>query len=324
MTRTPVLVLAAGVLALAACGSPSAATGTGDGYPVTVTNCGAEVTFDAPPQRVVLLKSASVSYLHDLGVLDRVVARAGRYPHAYYDDTTRDELAGIPVLTDAIDTAGHVQISREVVIAQRPDLVLGAAAGADRDALAAAGIPLLEEPALCPDGPPAVDYGDIDDQFALYGRVFGVPEQAEAAAVALQERLDAQLDRADPAERRTAAVLYPTLGGGVTYAYGNSGMAQAQLAAAGLTNVFADVDDRVFEVTREELIARDPDVLVLLHEDGDPEQVRAAVTGLPGAEGITAVRDDAILVHLFNFTEPPSPLTVDGLVHLLDLIEAGP
>ena len=41
---------------------------------VTITNCGVDVTFDAVPERVVLLKSAAVPFLHELGVLDRVTA----------------------------------------------------------------------------------------------------------------------------------------------------------------------------------------------------------------------------------------------------------
>ncbi len=34
---------------------------------------------------------------------------------------------------------------------------------------------------------------------------------------------------------------------------------------------------------------------------------------LPGADALRAVRHDAILVQLFNFTEPPTPLSVTGL-----------
>lgn len=54
--------------------------------------------------------------------------------------------------------------------------------------------------------------------------------------------------------------------------------------AAGFTNGFTDTQERVFEVTMEELFGRNPDVLVLLYGDGDPTAVEAAVTGLPGAE----------------------------------------
>lgn len=329
-------VLGGCLLLLAACdaGGPAggAAAGNGGGaaaggYPVTVRNCGADVTFDRPPERVVLLKSAAVPFLHDLGVLDRVVARAGEYPDAYYDDATRAELDAVPLLTDRTDTSGHLQISREVVIAQRPDLVIGEVDGLGRDVLAAAGIPLLEEEGLCADGLPDVGFDAVDDQMALYGRVFDRQDEAAAATAALHERL---ADVRAAAERtaaatgpRTAAVLYPTVGGGVTYAYGAASMARPQLEAAGFTDVFADVPERVFEVTLEELIGRDPDVLVLLYPDGDPQAVRDAVTGLPGAQDITAVREGQILVQLFNFTEPPTPLAVDGLERIVERFAPG-
>lgn len=281
----------------------------------TVTNCGAQVSFAAVPERVVLLKSAAVPFLRELGVLDRVVARAGQYPAGYYDEATRAELEAVPLLTDRTDTSGHLQISREVVLAQRPDLVIGEVDTLDRATLEAAGIPLLEEPALCATGLADVGYDDVYDQLEFYGTVFGRQQQAAAAVTRLRERVESLRV---PGSGRTAAVLYPTVGGGVTYAYGTSSMAHPQLVAAGLTNVFADVPERVVEVTREELIARDPDVLVLLHGDGDPAAVVQAVAGLAGAGGITAVREGDVLPLLFNFTEPPTPLAVDGLARIVD------
>jgi len=304
---TPVLAL----LLLAGCSSP----GTAAEPAVTVENCGATVTFDAVPERVVLLKSASVPFLHDLGVLDRVVARAGQYPSDYYDAETQAEIDTIPLLTDKTDTSGHLQISREVVIAQRPDLVIGEVDNLDRATLEAAGIPLLEEPALCDTGVLDVGFDDVSEQMEFYGRVFDQREAASAAAAELEARV-ASLEVAPTG--RTAAVLYPTVGGGVTYAYGTSSMANPQLEAAGFSNVFADVGDRVFEVTREELIARNPDVLVLLHSDGDPQAVTEAVTTLPGADQMSAVRDGNVMPLLFNFTEPPTPLAVDGLEQIVE------
>jgi iron complex transport system substrate-binding protein len=324
---------AAAVLALglAACGSDGStgdptgdegqqargAQGATDGFPLTLTNCGEEVAIDAPPQRVVLLKPASVPYLHELGVLDRVVARAGAYPEEYYDEETQAELDAIPLLTDELDAAGHLQISPEVVLAQRPDLVLGEADNLDRATLGGSGIPLLEEPALCPDVTEPASFEDISEQLETYGQVFGVPEAGAEAAERVEQRLE-EIRVDEPEQRRTAAVLYPTVGGGTTYAYGTASMAHPQLEAAGFENVFGDVEERVFEVTREELIGRNPDVLVLLHADGDPGPVEEAVTGMEGADALTAVRDDAIVVQLFNFTEPPSPLALDGLQRIVE------
>lgn len=304
--------LAVTLLLTAGCGAAAADTST-----VTVTNCGARVTFDEPPRRVVLLKSAAVPYLHALGVLDRVTARAGQYPAEYYDAATRAGLDRIPLLTDRTDTSGHLQISAEVVISQQPDLVLGQVDNLSRDTLAAAGIPLLEEPAMCPGSTAVPSFAAVEDQMRTYGKVFGRPAEAETAVAALRTRLERVTAEAGPASGRTAAVLYPTVGGGVTYAYGSTSMAQPQLTAAGLTNVFADSPQRVFEVTLEELLGRDPDVLVLLHSDGDPKAVAKALTALPGAEKLRAVRDGAVLTQLFNFTEPPTPLSIDGLERIV-------
>jgi iron complex transport system substrate-binding protein len=311
-------LLAVTALLLAGCGAAGGGrpgSAGGPGYPLTVTNCGTEVTFATAPQRVVLLKSAAVPYLHDLGVLDRVTARAGRYPKEYYDAATLAGLDRIPLLTDRTDTSGHLQISAEVVISQQPDLVLGEVDNLSRDALSAVGIPLLEEPAMCPGSTVVPSFDDIYQQLDTYGKVFGRPAEAQAAITALKDRMDRI--EAGTGSGRTAAVLYPTVGGGVTYAYGTASMAHPQLEAAGLRNVFADSRERVFEVTLEELLGRDPDVLILLHGDGDPKAVEAAVTGLPGAEKLKAVQNRAIMTQLFNFTEPPSPLSVDGLERIV-------
>lgn len=306
------------VLLAAACGGSGAAPkATSQGYPVTVTNCGVDVTFDAPPQRVVLLKSAAVPYLHALGVMDRVTARAGLYPEDYYDAATLAELDRIPLLTDNTDTSGHLQISKEVVISQQPDLVLGEVDNLSRDTLAAVGIPLLEEPAMCPGNTTPATFDDIYAQMRTYGKVFGREAEAEAAVAALKERMAKIQAQVGPTSGRTAAVLYPTVGGGVTYAYGAASMAHPQLEAAGFRNVFADVKERVFEVGVEELLGRNPDVLILLYSGGDAKAAEQGLTGLPGAENLNAVRNGNIMTQLFNFTEPPTPLAIDGLERIV-------
>lgn len=321
----PALLLAAG---LGACGAgstadPSPASAASDGFPVTVQNCGAELTFDRAPERVVLLKSSAVPFLHELGVLDRVTARAGSYPPEYYDEATLAELETIPLLTDELDTSGHLQISKEVVIAEQPDLVLGEVDNLSRETLDAVGIPLIEEPALCAQGIDRPDFDDVHAQLEVYGQVFGRAAEAEEAIGRLEADLAEVREQIGQPEGRTAAVLYPTVGGGTTYAYGTRSMAHPQLQAAGFENVFGDIDERVFEVTLEELLGRDPDVLVLLHSDGDPDDVADAVTTLPGAEELTAVRTGDVLVQLFNFTEPPTPLSVVGLERIAERFGSG-
>ena len=79
--RTLMAGLVGAVGLTAACGSSDGSTADGDsdgggsaeGFPLELPNCEATLTFDAPPERIVLLESAPVTTLDGVGVLDRVV-----------------------------------------------------------------------------------------------------------------------------------------------------------------------------------------------------------------------------------------------------------
>lgn len=318
-----VTIMAAGALLLSGCADAESQTSSvaGDShYPVTVENCDTQVTFEQEPERLLLLKSAAVPALHELEVLERAVARAGAYPEDYYDQETLSELEQIEHLTKDTDQTGHTLLSTDVAIAQEPDLVLGELDNLNRQTLTPTGIPTIEEPAMCPGGLDNPSFDSIYEQLRVYGEVFNRGDRAEDVITSLQERvrsMEAKVS-ASGAAGRTAAVLYPTVGGGTTYAYGTQSMAHPQLEAAGFTNVFGDVDNRVFEITAEELIGRNPDVLILLHSDGDPEMVKNAVEQLPGAGHLDVLRNDDVMVQLMNFTEPATPLTVTGLENIVE------
>lgn len=319
---TPAL---AGLLFLTACGTAEsgepvdAAADSSDAYPVTVQNCGVDVTFEAPPESVLLVGRPEVApTLASLGVLDRVTGRAGAFPAGYYDEEVNAVIQEVPSLSDDVDESGHLAISQEVVISAEPDLVVGLPDGISRESLAAVGIPVLEHPASCAQDVEDSDFDDVYSQVEMYGQVFDRNDEAEETVAELRDRVEAVTASTQDAPERTAAVLYPTVGGGSGYAYGALSMSHPQLEAAGFTNVFADVEERVFEVTTEELIARDPDVLIMLHSEGEPGPVQDAVTVLPGVGQMTAIADDDILVQLFGFSEYPSLLSVEGLERIAE------
>lgn len=325
LARTASLLAATALVTTACAGSSSTDDPTAldeDHYPVTVTNCGDEVTFDAEPTRVVLLKSALVPFLTSVGVLDHVEAKAGAYPQGYFDEDVSDRIQQIESLTDRTDASGHLLISKEAVVEREPDLVLGHTDNLNRESLDAVGIPSLEASGLCTKGVPEPGFQQIYDEIEMYGQVFNRESEAAEAVTALKDRVKAASAGVTKGAR-TAAALYPTVGGGTTYAYGNQSMTDPLLEAAGLSNVFGGTDDRVFEVTLEQLLEEDPDVIVLLHTDGDPKKVEQALTNLPGAGQLSAVRDGRVITELFNYGEPASPLAVDGLERLIDRVGDG-
>src|SRR4051794_3788804 len=78
MTRRAVLAFAIPLVLLAGCSaSPaSAPSANASAEAVEVQNCGTDVTFTSPPQRVVTIKSTSTEMLLALGLGDRIVGTA--------------------------------------------------------------------------------------------------------------------------------------------------------------------------------------------------------------------------------------------------------
>src|SRR5699024_12660579 len=91
--------------------------------------------------------------------------------------------------------------------------------------------------------------------------------EAEALPSSRQARVAACSAPAAALRTGTAAVLYPSVGGGPLYTYGAGSMVTAQLEALDIENVFAGTPDRVFEISAEPLLDADPDVLVVLHQE---------------------------------------------------------
>jgi len=285
-----------------------------EGFPLELTNCQAQLRLDAPPERVVLLESAPVTTLAGLGVLDRVVARAGSFPPEYYDDDLAARIEAIPALSEDLDASGHLQISQEVVIAQRPDLVFGLPDGVTREGLRSADAEALIQEIYCGTAEERASFEALHALVEKYGRIFARTTEADDLTTALSDRVSAVTAAAAELTVSTAAVLYPSVGDGPLYTYGTGSMATAQLDALGIENVFADTPDRVFEVTAESLLARDPDVLIVLYQgEGDGSAVTAQVLEDQQLSGMRAARTQTLLPLLFNFVEPASPLVVDGL-----------
>ena len=102
------------LIALAGCAAtPAAAPEPSADLAVTVDNCGTEVVFDSPPQRIVTVKSSTTELLLALGVGDRIVAQA--FPDGPIPEQWAPE-GGITVLSDSAP-------GQESVLELEPDLV---------------------------------------------------------------------------------------------------------------------------------------------------------------------------------------------------------
>ncbi len=292
------------------------ATAAASSAALTISNCGNEWSFATSPQRVVVMKNTTPATLEALGVLDRVVAKAGVFPAGYYSDAVNDQLATIPSLSEDINASGHLQISREDVLAQSPDLVVGFNDTVNVQTMG--DIPIVDEPALCGEATRKAQFDDIYEHVNFYGTIFDRQEQAQAYNAELEKRIE-QAQRTSNGQGRTVAILWPSIGGGALYAYGSYSMSTTVAEQAGLKPIFGQEQDRVFEVSTEQVIAAHPDVIIALHstdEDNEAQRAVEEIKKINGAADIPAVKNDAIIPMLFNRMDPPTPLAVDGLEEL--------
>lgn len=266
--RTPLLatcaLLAAG--ALTSCGSGSTATtGAGSGgdagEPVTVTNCGTEVTVDSPPERIVTIKSTPTELVLALGLGERIVGTA------FLDGPVPEELAPEDALTEISDQAP----GQEAVLELEPDLVfagwesnLAADTAGERDVLADLGVATYVSPSACQSegAPEQMTYDLLFDHFTEAGDLLGAQEAAAELVAEQRAELD---DLGRLAEEPTA--LWWSSGTDTPFVGGGTGAPQMVMERVGLANIAADVDQTWTSLGWEAVVDADPDVLVLVDAD---------------------------------------------------------
>ncbi|MDQ0893823.1 putative F420-0 ABC transporter substrate-binding protein [Agromyces ramosus] len=268
---TVALAVAVPIAALlfAGCASGSAAekhdadattTGAASGFPLTIDNCGTEVTFESAPERVVTIKSSTLELMLALGVGDRVIGSA------FSDGPVPDEFAeaasDLEVLSDKVP-------SQEVTLAAEPDLVfagwesnLTAEGAGDRDTLDKLGVASYVAPAACKgEGymPNPLTFDEVFREFEEAGAIFGVPD----AATELVASQRAALDAIEPSDDGLTALWYSS-GDDTPFVGAGIGAPQMIMEAAGLENIAADVDDTWTSMGWEAIVAANPDVIVLV------------------------------------------------------------
>ncbi|MDQ4104986.1 MAG: ABC transporter substrate-binding protein, partial [Actinomycetota bacterium] len=283
-----------GILALISCSNDKPAeqaraptqVNTPANFPMTVENCGHEITFDEPPDRVVLIGVESIPVLAAVDALDRVVARTGEVPFESYDPATRAAVERIPALSEETNASDTVEVSLEEVITRQPDLVIGyERSGISRQDLQTVGIPLLVLPAYCVSPGAEVSTNPtldaVYETVEFYGKVFD--KNTEQAVSELRARVRTVEQKCQGAPERSGAALFVYTDAAPPEAYGNASMSDAQMQAAGITNVFGDLNKRIAEVNFEEIVARDPDQLILINAKGTPEEIKTSFVSFPGA-----------------------------------------
>jgi iron complex transport system substrate-binding protein len=307
MNTTPLLrtvpVAALTLLAATACGGTSvqndaaAKGGSAEGYPVTVENCGREITVESAPERIVGLSPAQTELLVRLGVADRLVGQAQTAMHELPEDVAADA-SDVPELSTDSPPA------REQLLDVRPDAVVApteyeftAEQGfATIDQLTDAGVTTYVAAGGCPERRSTGEVTDLFTDLEALGSIFGVQSAAAELVAETRGDLEAVEKAVKDRPRPTVAQLFVE---GKTLSAIGAGVEFDMIERAGGDNVFKPEEDLFAQffsavVSPEEVAARNPDAIVFaVREESEAARVEAYLRKT--FPNVTAVKEDRFI-----------------------------
>jgi iron complex transport system substrate-binding protein len=269
---------------------PAAAQTT---YPLTIDNCGQEVTFAQAPERVVTIKSTATELLLSLGLADKIVGVG------FQDGPLPETLATeLPVLAERLP-------SQEVVLETEPDFIYGgwesnfAADGAgERPLLHQLGVATYVAPAACRTiAPPKLTFDILFDEFREMAQIFDVDAET------LIEEQQAMLDRVESHGAGRTALWYSS-GTDTPYVGAGSNAPAMIMETLGLENIFAGEDTGWISTSWESVADANPDVIVLVDAAwNSAAQKRQLLAENPVTRALDAVRNERYLTLPFPASE---------------------
>lgn len=193
----------------------------------------------------------------------------------------------------------------EVILAAKPDLVIGSTAGNDRGAvmkLADLGLPVYVA------APRSVQR--IFESVEEIGRITDSAEQGRRLVAQMKSRLESiKLRLAGLAPVRAFFVTWfdPLL------APGKATFENDVLRLAGVVSITSDIPEYYPRYSLEQVLAQDPDVILTVSHEGKP---LPNLKKTAGWQDLRAVREGKVYL-LGEFIQHPSPLFVDGVEELV-------
>ena len=284
----------------------------------TVQSCNRTVTFDAPPERAISNDVNLTEMMLVLGLADRMVGFTGISGWNKLDEEMREGVKELPELSSKYP-------SKEVLVGAEADFFFagwnyGMKVGGEvtPETLAPFGIKVYELTESCSHitdkGRASIDdmYGDLTNLAAI----FGVEDRATALIDGYKKDLASftdSLETGDPLR-----VFVYDSGEDAPFTAGLYGMPTALIEAAGGINVMDDLKKSWGIVTWEEVVERNPEVIVIVnYGEVTAEQKRKFMLSKPAFADLDAVKNDRF-VTLEYVEATPGPRNIQAIKTLAD------
>jgi len=244
----------------------------------------------APPERIISLVPSSTELIVALGAAESLVAR-----------TTFDR---DPALAHLPSLGGGLTPNLEAMVALRPDLVVASPDGGLQTALGrleGMGVPLY-----------AGASGTMEDLRRTIRNLGSLLGRTQAADSLLESMAEGFRELAGELEGVERPTVFYVVWHDPPMTTGPGTFLDFLIRSAGGENLFADAATGWPQVSLEEVVRRQPDVVVLA---GEPEEValrRARLQAAPGWRELRAVREGRVVMVEGELMNRPGPRVVEA------------
>ena len=276
--------------------APEAApTPAGAGATIT-DSAGHIITLAATPERLISLAPSTTEILFALGLGPKLLAA--------------DDFSDYPAEAKNLPKVGGLNAAYnfEQIVALKPDLVFAAGITPPE---AIAKLEQLKLPVLVL-GSEKTSFDSIFSDIMLAGQATGQVAQAEQITSAMKAKLESIKSKAAAATEKP--LVYWELDAtdpAKPYSIGTGNFVSDMVALVGAVNVFDKTDSPYPQVSSEQVVAANPDVIIL--SDAAYGITVESVMQRPGWQAITAVKQQRIEPIDDNLVSRPGPRIVDGL-----------
>jgi iron complex transport system substrate-binding protein len=283
--------------------SPPTDTQEPTAEPIVLTDgLGRTITLESPAQRIVSMAPSITESLYAIGAGSQV---AGRDEFSNYP----------PEVTDLPNIGGFFSdFNFEAIVELEPDLVLAAEINTPEQ------VQTLEDLGLTVfllANPTTIE--EMYDSLRTLAQLTEHQQETESLIESLQARVAAVEDKVSEADSQPK-IFYEidSTDPNKPYTAGPGTFITQLIEDAGGENIAADLEDSYPQVSIEELLVRDPDIILL--GDAAYGATAEAVAGRTGWEGLSAVQNGKIYPFNDDLVSRPGPRLVDGLEQLAKIL----
>ena len=285
----------------------------------TVRSCNRTVTFENPPERAISNDVNLTEMMLVLGLADHMVGYTGISGWKTLDANMRSGVKELPELSAKYPT-------KEVLVGADADFFFagwnyGMKVGGEvtPETLDPFGIKVYELTESCSHIMDK-DKASLKDMYAdilNLGKIFGVESRAEALITEYKSELKNFKANLKTRDEGLRVFVYDS-GEDAPFTAGRFAMPTALIEAAGGHNIMDDFNKSWGSVTWEEVVERDPQVVVIVnYGDVTAEQKRDYMMSNPAFKNIAAVKNDRF-VTLEYVEATPGPRNIQAVQSLAD------